>query len=143
MKDHIKEPVTDPITEARRYVENAQSILNEKGKLNVETHHYRDRKYVRAAGHFLWSGVLIALEGVFHLKTARHKRIHIEEYKSAATQRDKKLLDWINDGYEVMHLNMGYDGVLSKPSCDDGFRLANSIIDRCAALLPSQGGALG
>lgn len=135
MKDPIKEPVADPISEARRYVENARKTLNENGKLDVETHHYQDRKYVKAAGRFLWSGVLIALEAVFHLKTTRHKRIHVEEYKQAATQRDKKLLCWINDGYEIMHLYMGYDGVLSKPACDDGFRLANSIIDRCALLL--------
>lgn len=135
MKEPIKEPVTDPIAEARRYVENAHSILNEKGKLDVETHHYQDRKYVRAAGHFLWTGVLIALESVFHLKTKHNKRVHVEEYKSAATQRDKKLLCWINDGYDVLHLSMGYDGVLSKPTCDDGFRLANNIIDRCAVLL--------
>lgn len=30
---------------------------------------------------------------------------------------------------------MGYDGNRSKGNCDDGFRLVDEIIDRCAAMI--------
>ena len=49
----------NPIEEARRYVDNAKQTLTENGKLNMETHRYEDPKYVRAAGNYLWLGVLI------------------------------------------------------------------------------------
>lgn len=48
-----------------------------------------------------------------------------------------KLLGWVCDGYDVMHLSMTYDGVQNKSVCDAGFELANEIIDRCAAMLAS------
>ena len=47
-----------------------------------------------------------------------------------------KLLVTLNKAYEILHLQMGYDGVRNKKDCDTGFRLANEIIDRCAAMLP-------
>ena len=40
-----------------------------------------------------------------------------------------------NGGYDTMHLYMNYDGNQSKGVCDDGFRLANSIINRCEMML--------
>ena len=39
----------DPISEARRYVDNARKTLSENGDLDVETRVYQDEKYVRAA----------------------------------------------------------------------------------------------
>jgi len=41
----------------------------------------------------------------------------------------------MNDGYDVMHLYMNYDGNQAKGVCDTGFRLANNIIDRCETML--------
>ena len=32
---------------------------------------------------------------------------------------------------------MGYDGTKNKKTCDSGFEFANTIIDRCALLLPA------
>lgn len=55
------ETYTDPVAEARRYVQNAKDLLEEKGKLDVETQLYKDRKYVRMAGNTLWNGVLLIL----------------------------------------------------------------------------------
>ena len=40
-----------------------------------------------------------------------------------------------NGTYDTMHLYMNYDGNQSKGVCDDGFRLANSIINRCEMML--------
>lgn len=53
----------------------------------------------------------------------------------AINKRDKKLLSTVNDAYEIIHLYMNYDGVLRKTICDDGFELANEIIDRCAVMI--------
>ena len=124
----------NPIEEARRYVDNARETLNERGEFNAELNRYDDEKYVRAAGNYLWLGVLMALDAVFHVRNDRRTRVDIKDYKEAIGKRDKKLLALVNDGYDTMHLSMNYDGNQSKGVSDDGFRLANSIIDRCAAM---------
>ncbi len=125
----------NPIDEARRYVENARKTLKENGELDVELNRYEDDKYVRAAGNYLWLGVLMALDAVFHVREDRRTRVDIKDYREAIGRRDKKLLALVNDGYEVMHLYMNYDGNQSKDVSDGGFRLANNIIDRCAAMV--------
>ena len=125
----------NPIEEARRYVENAKKTLTENGELDVELNRYDDDKYVRAAGNYLWLGVLMALDAVFHVRNDRRTRVDIEDYREAIGKRDRKLLALVNDGYEVMHLYMNYDGNQSKDVSDGGFRLANNIIDRCEAMV--------
>lgn len=124
----------DPIEESRRYVKNARKALRENGKLDVEQNRYQDEKYVKAAGNYLWGGVLIALDAVFHVKKSEHDRVDIKDYRTAVGNRDKKLLGLVNNGYEIIHLLMGYDGTLSKTLCDDGFRFAKDIIDRCETM---------
>lgn len=126
----------NPIDEARRYVRNAHDVLNNNTKLNVETGMYEDSKYVRAAGNYLWHGVLIALDAVFHVREDRRTRVHIDDYLEAMSNRDKKLLDWVDSGYMVMHLYMNYDGIKDKKVCSRGFHLAEQIIDRCESMLP-------
>lgn len=125
----------DPIAEARRYVDNARKTLKENGELNVETKRYEDDKYVRAAGNYLWLGVILALDAVFHVRSDRRTRVDISQYREAVGKRDRKLLDYVNDGYNVMHLSMTYDGAQAKDISDAGFRLANTIIDRCETML--------
>ena len=125
----------NPIEEARRYVDNAKKALSEHGEYDSKLRRYEDRKYVRAAGHYLWHAVLIALDAVFHVRKDRRTRVDIEAYKEAVNKRDKKLLSWVNDGYNIMHLSMDYDGTQAKGVCDEGFRIANAIISRCATLL--------
>ena len=125
---------SNPIEEARRYVANAQEII-EKSKYDPETKLYKDKKYVRIAGDTLWKGCLIALDAVLHVRQGKG-RPSIEKYKKAAAQRDGKLLQYVNTGYETMHLHMGYDGTKSKKTCEGGFDLANTIINLCAKLYP-------
>lgn len=125
----------DPIAEARRYVENAHKALNENGELDVETKIYQDDKYVRAAGNYLWLGVLMALDAVFHVRKDRRTRVDINNYLDAVGKRDRKLLNYVNSGYDVMHLYMNCDGNPAKDVSDAGFRLANAIIDRCETML--------
>lgn len=125
----------DPIAEARRYVDNARKTLSENGELDVELNRYDDEKYVRAAGNYLWLGVLMAIDAVFHVRKDRRTRVDINDYRECVGKRDRKLLALMNDGYDVMHLYMNYDGNQSKGVCDDGFRLANTIINRCETML--------
>lgn len=134
MKDLKMEVVENPVIEARRYIDNAKTLLKEHGQLDEEIRIYGDRKYVRMAGNNLWNGVLLILEAVFQLKKKK-KRPDAVDYKDATAKRDGKLLKLFMAGYETMHLNMGYDGYPLKASCDEGFRIANEIIDRCVTML--------
>ena len=125
----------NPVEEARRYVDNAKKLLVENGELDVMTRLYGDRKYVKMAGNTLWNGVLYILDAVFHVREDRRRRVDINAYRDAISNRDKKLLMMVNTGYEAMHIHMGYDGIQMKDTCDGAFRLANEIIDRCATML--------
>ena len=125
----------NPIDEARRYVDNARETLDERGELDTEKFEYQDDKYVRAAGNYLWLGVLMALDAVFQVRKDRRTRVDIKDYRDAIGKRDKKLLSWVNSGYDIMHLYMNYDGNPSKGLCDSGFAYANRIIDRCATMV--------
>lgn len=140
-KDIIFETVEDPVSEARRYVQNAKDLLINNGKLDPETQFYHDRKYVRMAGNTLWNGILVIVEAVFHLKSKQRPHPDVIDYKNAISQRDKKLLDLFVIGYEFMHITMGYDGIPEKNVCASGIRIANDIIDRCSAMLPRKGGS--
>ena len=125
---------TDSIAEARRYVANAEEII-QRSKYDPETKSYKDKKYVRIAGDTLWKGCLIALDGVFNVRKGKG-RPSIKKYQEAVAKRDGKLLKFLNLGYETMHLVMGYDGNRDKKVCDAGFERANAIIDCCASLMP-------
>lgn len=125
---------TNPVNEARRYIQNAKDVLINNGRLDYETQSYGDRKYVRMAGNTLWNGVLLILEAAFQINKTKG-RLSIDDYRSAIGQRDKKLLTLVNRGYDTLHLAMGYDGNMDKSVCDAGFRLANDIIDHCSVML--------
>ena len=131
----FKKCQSDTIEEARRYVSNAKDTLRKHGQLEEDGTAYRDRKYVRAAGNYLWLGVLIALDVVFHVSEGRRTRPDINDYREAVSDRDKKLLSLVNIGYETIHLSMNYDGNQSKAVCDEGFRLSKEIIDRCERMV--------
>ena len=47
----------NPVEEARRYVDNAKQTLKDNGEYDSSLKRYGDRKYVRAAGHYLWNAV--------------------------------------------------------------------------------------
>ena len=125
----------DPIEEARRYVANAEEVIK-KAMYDPEMNRYSDGKYVKMAGNTLWNGCLIALDALFGI-SKRKGRPDIRKYKEEAAKRDKKLLAAIADGYNTLHLSMGYDGILNKKICDTGFEAANAIIDHCAKLMPA------
>ena len=104
----------NPINEARRYVANAEEVI-QKANYDPELKIYMDSKYVKMAGDTLWKGCLIALDAVLDISQGKG-RPSIEKYKEAAGKRDRKLLTAIVDGYNIMHLTMGYDGTRVKKS---------------------------
>ena len=75
---------TDPIAEARRYVANAEEII-QKSKYDPETKLYRDKKYVRIAGDSLWKGCLIALDAVFDVRKGKGHP-SIKKYQEAVAK---------------------------------------------------------
>jgi hypothetical protein len=125
----------NPIEEARRYVANAEEVIKKAG-YDPELKRYTDSKYVRMVGNTLWNACLIALDALFGI-SRRKGRPDIDKYKEAAGKRDKKLLAFIVDGYNTLHLSMGYDGSKQKKVCEAGFEVANAIINRCEALYPA------
>jgi hypothetical protein len=135
MKTNPLKHVADPINEARRYVDNAKTVLFEKAKLDPETNCYADSKYVKAAGHYLWNAVLISIDAIFEVKSKQRPHPDVNDYREAIAKRDRKLLSLLNASYDTAHITMGYDGNVSKDVCIAGIRLANDIIDRCEAML--------
>ena len=134
MKKIMIEPVAGPVAEARRYVENAKDLLKEHGQLDYENRFYGDRKYVRMAGNTLWNGMLLILKAAFQIKKNKG-RLSIEDFRTIINKRDGKLMTLVNTAYDIMHLSMGYDGILNKDVCQAGFRIAEEIIDRCEVML--------
>ena len=124
----------NPIEEALRYVDNAAEVI-QKAVYDPELNRYTDSKYVKMAGNTLWNGCLVALNALFGIPK-RKGRPDIGKYTEAAGKRDRKLLAFVTDGYNTMHLCMGYDGNKNKKICDAGFDSARQIIARCAVLLP-------
>lgn len=137
MKDSNNIVFYDPASEARRYIDNAKTVLAKNQSFDPETGCYTDPKYIRSAGHYLWHAVLIMLDAVFNVKTKQHLHPDIKEYLQAVAKRDRKLLDLVNAAYITTHITMGYDGNPSKAVCQSGFNLTNDVIDRCATMLPS------
>lgn len=119
----------NPIEEARRYRDNAKELLKEKAE--KEDGYYQDSKYVKMAGHTMWTGCLVALDYALGIKKKRGARKDIDDYKSAAAKIDKKLLNYVVSGYNYMHLFMGYDGDKDVNTSLTGLKYMNLIIDWC------------
>lgn len=117
----------DPIAEAIRYQENAKKLILDNE--NIEDGYYDDSKYIKMAGHAMWTGCLVALTYALNLKTKGRK--DIKDFQDAAAKRSKKLLNYVTSGYLTMHLNLGYDGDKRVSTMKEGRRLADEIIEWC------------
>jgi uncharacterized protein (UPF0332 family) len=118
--------------EATRYMDNAKEDLKMAKK---EDNYYHDTKYVRRACGTAYSGLLIALDGFLALKgahTSKSKKVRksIEYYQSNITKIDKKMLDYLNNAYNILHLWEYYDGITSVSVVKEGFDEAFKIIDK-------------
>ena len=117
--------------EATRYMDNAREFLKSAKK---EGKFYHDPKYVKIACGTAYSGMLVALDCFLILKGI-HKpkgklRKSIEYYQENITRIDKKMLDYVNNAYKILHLYGYYDGVEDVIVVKRGFDLANTIIEK-------------
>ncbi len=119
----------NPIEEAKRYLSNAKEILRDKAIKDGE--YYLDSKYTRMAGNTMWNGCLIALQYALRLQPQKGQRLDIQDFKAAASKRNKKLLNDINEGYNIMHLYMGYDGTKAVGVVANGVKVMKNIIVWC------------
>lgn len=113
------------IQEAHRYLDNAKEILTDKAQ--KEDGLYKDAKYVKMAGNTAYSGLLVALDGLFGIK--RKGRKSVDWYQEELGKVDKKVLNTFNAAYNNLHLAMGYDGNLTVEVCIAGLKQAEQIVN--------------
>jgi uncharacterized protein (UPF0332 family) len=121
-------------TEAIRYMDNAKDVLQ---KAQKEDNFYKDKKYVRMACGTAYSGVLLALDAYLLLKDIelpKKKRRSIEFYTSHVARIDRKLLSYVNNAYDILHLWGYYDGIGDARVVNAGFDNAYQIIDKIKPL---------
>lgn len=113
------------IDEAKRYVENARQLLTEKA--NKEDGIYQDAKYVKLAGHAAYTGILVALDGLFGKKGKGRK--DVDWYKQQLAGVDRKQLGQFVAAYDTLHLSMSYDGNPSAKVAQAGLEQAETLIN--------------
>ena len=113
------------IIEARRYIDNAKGFLKNNAK--KEDGLYGDRKYVKIAGHTAYTGILVALDELLEGKKKKTKK-SVEWYQKALSNLDKKVLSDFAAAYQVLHLDMGYEGTRSASIAKFGLEKAEKII---------------
>jgi uncharacterized protein (UPF0332 family) len=119
----------DYITEARRYLANAKNILKNS---KVENGFYRDVKYVRMACGVAYSGVLMTIDGYLLKKgkeIRRRGRKSVDDYRKELSKIDKKMLEYFNAAYNILHLSGYYDGTNRVSVISDGLKVAQEIIN--------------
>jgi len=114
----------NPVLEAKRYLDNARTILREKA--GKEDDQYTDRKYIKLAGHAAYTGVLVALDGFLGVNSKKRK--DVSWYKEQLASIDKKVLNNFVNAYEMLHLYMGYDGTREAVIAQQGLKRADEII---------------
>ena len=113
------------IQEAKRYMDNAREILREKAI--KDDGYYQDSKYVKIAGHTAYTGILVALDDFLGKKTKGRK--DVDWYKEHLSKLDKKVLNAFLTAYQVLHLDMAYDGAKSAKLASTGLEEAENIIN--------------
>jgi hypothetical protein len=113
------------IQEAKRYLDNAREILREKA--SKDAGYYQDSKYVKMAGHTAYVGVLVALDGLLGKKAKGRK--DVDWYKQNLAKLDKNVLNAFGTAYQLLHLDMAYDGILDAEVAQTGLKRAETIIN--------------
>jgi len=117
--------------EAMRYMDNAKDCLQ---KAQKDGKVYHDTKYVRMACGTAYSGMLIALDGFLILKGVHTPKARIrksiEYYQDNITKIDRKMSNYLNIAYKILHLSGYYDGIESVTVVKEGFDMADTIIKK-------------
>ncbi|MCL5990527.1 MAG: DUF5618 family protein [Bacteroidetes bacterium] len=118
----------NPYKEAMRYIENARESLKRAGK---KDRNYLDVKYVHTACGTAYIGVLKALNLLFDIKSVPKKkgRKSIEYYQEHLSKIDKRLLNYLNNTYNLLHISGYYDGNTETKAIEAGFENAILIIN--------------
>ena len=132
MSQHEQEALKETYyNEAIRYMDNAKEDLK---KAKKEDDYYQDTKYVKMACGTAYSGLLVALDCYLILKgvgkPTKKQRKSIEYYQSNITKIDKKMLNYLNSAYDVLHLWGYYDGITNARIVKEGFDEAYKIIEK-------------
>ena len=114
----------DSIQEAKRYLDNAKEILREKAL--KDDGYYQNSKYIKMAGHTAYTGILLALD--VYLGKKGKGRKDVDWYKEHLSKLDKKVLNAFLTAYQVLHLDMAYDGAKSAKLAATGLEEAENII---------------
>ena len=115
----------EAITEARRYLDNAKGFL--RNNANKEDGLYKDKKYVKIAGHTAYTGILVALDELLGEKKKKTKK-SVEWYQKELSGLDKRVTSDFATAYQVLHLDMGYEGSPSADLVKFGVEKAEKII---------------
>jgi len=115
----------DSILKAKRYLTNAKDILREKAL--KDDGYYQDAKFVKMAGHTAYTGILVALDDLLGKKSKNRK--DVDWYKSHLSKMDKKALNSFLTAYQILHLDMAYDGAKSAKLAATGLEEAEYIIN--------------
>jgi hypothetical protein len=116
----------EAISEARRHIDNAKDFLSNNAKKQDGLYH--DKKYVKIAGHTAYTGILLALNEFLGEKNKKTPK-SAEWYQYELSRVDKSLLAKFTTAYEILHINMGYQGSKSAKIASVGLAEAEKIID--------------
>ena len=114
------------INESMRYINNAKDVLKEKARLSGDF--YEDKKYVKAAGHYVYNGILHAINEAGIVKLKKGQRPDVKDYVGALAKENKKMLNYFNQCYQTFHLDWGYDGIANKRTLPVYMEYATELI---------------
>jgi hypothetical protein len=116
--------------ETLRYLNNAEGYLKDAG---LKGNCYTDKKYVKIACATAYSGLLIALECYLILKDVKimdDTKRDIGFYRDNIAKNNKKLLEYLNNAYNILHLWGYYDGILEEDIVQKGFKHVRIFINQ-------------
>jgi hypothetical protein len=116
------------------YMNKAEETLKKADKFDNQ---YKDAKYVKTACGIAYNGVLKALDGYFILKNISQPkgRKSVEYYQQNLSDLNKKMLDYYNNVYKILHLSGYYDGILDAIVISRGFEIVYDIIAKIKPLV--------
>ncbi|REA59328.1 hypothetical protein DSL64_18580 [Dyadobacter luteus] len=116
----------EAISEARRHIDNAKGFLSNNAR--KEDGLYQDKKYVKIAGHTAYTGILLALDELLGEKKKKTRK-SVEWYQKELSGLDKKITSDFATAYQILHLDMGYEGTRSAQIAKLGIDNAEKIIN--------------
>lgn len=119
--------IKDPIKEAKRYLKNTDKILQGHCKID-EFGNYDNNKHVKIAGNSAWKALLEALDSL-HPKLKGGQRKSVDSPRDILINKAQKYLQIYNNAYNLLHLDLGYDGTAATGVKKEGWKQAKPHID--------------